>query len=642
MRNNTFIFPGLLVISYFQFGITYGIGQSIPKGKPNIILIMTDDQSPFPIETATTNQSRSFGFNGDNHVYTPNIDRLAKNGVVFTQAYVCTAVCAASRYSTLTGRYAGRCEAVSFIQLFPKGQFSRVENNTELEENMENFPRLLQKAGYITGFVGKSHVIDHYLLGASLTGDYGFMKVAKNADPNVPEVSAAMAFNHEYWVKRIKEFGFNYVNAVYAANLKELENDSLNVHNVEYKNKAALEFIDQCGSEPFFLYYSENIPHGPAPWIKSGGKYKYGLDANPKFTSKGYVDKDYGYLPSRDEIKQDVLSHGKDMDHAWLRWFDNAVGAVVNKLKEKGILENTVIIITSDHGQYNHGKATNYEGGVKIPLMVSWPAGIPSGTTYEELVQNIDFAPTFLDMAGIDLSSKKSLDGVSLKNVLLGTQKSPVHDYLFFEIGFARAVRTKNWKYITVRYDEATNAKIAKGDKFNGFNGEVLDLPYYVKNGQLGYYSAKNNPHYFESNQLYDMVNDPMETTNLFDSKQKEADELKQKLTVVLNSFTERPYAEFSDGKSISTESGNLNEDYKQKNSLKVFPNPSKCSFNIELPESNDKAMYTIYTPDGEIIEKGKLDGCFASIHMEGFSNGYYILRITSGTKTFVHQLHLN
>lgn len=642
MKKKAFIYIGLTVLSWSYFGIMNSTGQTMPRGKPNIILIMTDDQSPFPFETATVNQARPFGFNGDSHVYTPNIDKLANDGLVFTQAYVSTSVCSASRYTTLTGRYAGRCEGVSFLQQFPKGQFARVENNTELEETQENLPRLLQNAGYLTGFVGKSHVIDHYLLDASTKGDYGFIKIAQNADPNVPEVSAAMAFNHEYWVKRIKEFGFDYVNAVYAANLKELNNDSLNVHNVEYKNKAALEFIDQCGSEPFFLYYSENVPHGPAPWVKSGGKYTKGLDANPKFTSKGYVDADYSYLPSREEIKQDVVAHGKDLNHAWLRWFDHAVGAVVDKLKEKGIHENTVIIITSDHGQYNHGKATNYEGGVKIPLMVYWPAGIASGSTYNELVQNIDFAPTFLDLAGIDPSGKTTLDGVSLKNVLLGSEKTPVHDCLFYEIGFTRAVRTKNWKYIAVRYDDATNAKIARGEKFNGFNGELLDLPYYIKNAHLGYYAAKNNPHYFEGDQLYDMVNDPMESTNLFDSKQNEVIALKQKLTGLLQSFSERPYAEFSDGKTIASGLTNLKEDWRTKDVLKVFPNPTKSTFYIELPESNELLLYTIYSSEGVVIEKGKLEDCISSIHLNGISRGSYILRITSGTRNLIHQLLLN
>lgn len=96
---------------------------------------------------------------------------------------------------------------------------------------------------------------------------------------------------------------------------------------------------------------------------------------------------------------------GKDVAHAWLRWFDHAVGAVVDKLKEKGIYENTIIIITSDHGNYNAGKTTLYESGVRVPLMMHWPAGIKANSEYNELVQNIDFTPTFLDLAGADLKN---------------------------------------------------------------------------------------------------------------------------------------------------------------------------------------------------------------------------------------------
>ena len=91
------------------------------------------------------------------------------------------------------------------------------------------------------------------------------------------------------------------------------------------------------------------------------------------------------------------------------------MGSVIEKLKEKGLLENTLIIITSDHGNYNFGKSTICEGGIKIPLMMYWEAGIKAGSTYDELVQNIDFTPTFLELAGVSLKSVKELDGVSLK-----------------------------------------------------------------------------------------------------------------------------------------------------------------------------------------------------------------------------------
>ncbi len=534
------------------------LGMSLfAQNRPNIIFIMTDDQSAivptvddaefmFSDGNGRGVQSHPFGFNGDTKVYTPIIDGLAKNGMIFTNAYVSSSVCSPSRYTTLTGRYAGRCEGKSFSNEFPKGKMTRVENNTELEENKENLPRLLQKAGYRTGFVGKSHVIDHYLLNKNNWQKNGLMTYEQNADPHDPEVTKAMAFNHVFWAKRIKEFGFDYANGVYAANLLELRNDSLNVHNVDWKNKAALEFIGQSGDEPFFLYYSEMVPHGPAPWIEKNGKYIYGLDANPHFTSKGYVEDDFENMPNRELIKKEVIAAGKNPDHAWLTWFDKAVGAVVEKLKETGKLENTLIIITSDHGNYNFGKSTIYEGGVKIPLMMYWPAGIKAGSKYNELVQNIDYTPTFLDLAGVNLNSLKELDGVSLKETLKGSQK-PVHDYLFFELGFARGVMNKDWKYITVRYDEETEEQVKNGVIFKGWSGHDHKLPYYIRNSHLGYHAALLNVHYFEQNQLFDMKNDSKENNNIAAVHPGKVKEMETLLIKSLKSFPGRPYGELAE-----------------------------------------------------------------------------------------------
>jgi arylsulfatase A-like enzyme len=533
------------------------------KSRPNIIFIMTDDQSSlvptaedagfdFSDGNGTGVQSHPFGFNGDPDVHTPHIDLLARDGIIFTRAYVSSSVCSPSRYTTLTGRYAGRCEAPSFIKLFPPGQMTRIENNTELEENRENLARLLQKAGYRTGFVGKSHVIDHHLLRKSNWEASGLESYEQGADPNQPRVSEKMAQNHRVWTERIKEFGFDYANGIYAANLKELNNDSLNVHNVEWKNRAALEFIEQSGDEPFFLYYSETVPHGPAPWIRINGNYTYGLDANPRFTGEGLVHDDYKGMPTRGQILEGVRAAGKDPDHAWLSWFDEAVGAVVEKLKEKGKLENTLIIITSDHGNYNYGKSTLYEGGVKIPLMMYWPAGIKPGSRYEELVQNVDYAPTFLELAGVELNSVKQLDGVSLVESLRGKQE-PIHDYLFFELGFARGVMTKEWKYIAVRYDEKSEKQIAEGVVLTGWNGHKYKQPYYIRNSHLGYHAALLNEHYFERNQLFDMINDPRENQNLADSNPEMLVEMKKMLLRSLESFPDRPYGEFL-SKSMTNE----------------------------------------------------------------------------------------
>ena len=523
-------------------------------GPPNIIFIMTDDQSAVipTTEDGTFDfsdgnragiQSHPFGFNGDPEVHTPHIDHLAENGMVFTRAYVSSSVCSPSRYTTLTGRYAGRCEGNSFSRLFPKGQMTRIENNTELEEKGLNLARLLKGAGYRTGFVGKCHIIDHHLLRKANWEEFGLKSYDPSADPHVPEISEKMASNHRAWAERIKQFGFDYANGIYSANLRELYNDSLNVHNLEWKNQAALDFIDKAGDEPFFLYYSETVPHGPAPWIRRDGKYIFGLDANIGFTGEGWVDDLSSGMPGREEIKEEVLLSGKNPDHGWLTWFDEAVGSVVEKLKEKGILENTLIIVTSDHGNYNYGKSTIYEGGIKIPLMMYWPAGIQPGSRYDELVQNIDYTPTFLDLAGVQLDSTLQFDGVSLRPVLAGAQ-DPVHDYLFFELGFARGVMTKDWKYITVRYDEKSEQQVADGVVFTGWNNHTYTQPYYIRNSHLGYHAALLNEHYFERDQLYDLRNDPHENKNIFEDSPQQAEELKALLVESLQSFPDRPYGE--------------------------------------------------------------------------------------------------
>jgi arylsulfatase A-like enzyme len=595
--------------------------------RPNIIFIMTDDQSPIPIEAASSTESRPFGFNGDRYVHTPVIDSLAKNGIIFSRAYVPSSVSSASRYSILTGRYPGRCETNFFMRENPAGEIARPENNVELEESKQNLPRLLKSAGYRTGFVGKSHIIDHDLLNASITGSAGFKVYGKGDDPNVPAVSAAMAYNHDLWATRIKEFGFDYANAVYSANFKELNNDSLNVHNIEWKNKAALEFIEQSGDEPFFLYYSENIPHGPAPWTKRDGKYLYGLDANPKFTSKGLVEADYSYLPGRNEIKTEVKALGLDENHAWLTWFDYAVGAIVEKLREEGKLENTLIIITSDHGNYNNEKATMYEGGVKIPLMMFWPAGIKAGSTYDELVQSIDFPVTFLDLAGVDLGTISPVDGISLKNVLSGS-KDPVHDHLYFEIGYARGVMTKNWKYVAVRYDEETERGIEAGMKFPGFESELLDAPYYTRNKHLGFYAAQKNPLYFKRDQLFNLVNDPDELVNLYDSKPDIGINMKKILQESLKTFPGRPYGEFAE---VTTSISN-NNSIADELEVQICPNPSEGCFNVKLPASLQDGKYKVYDLGGSLINDGSFANDQFELNLISEPRGCYIITLSNVT----------
>ncbi len=617
-------FSTISVVLLFNFFLSNGQTQ-----QPNIILIVTDDQSSIPLRNSDNqNQSRPFGFNGDTKVHTPIIDNLASNGLVFSNAFVSSSICSPSRYSILTGKYAGRSEGIKFLNNFPLGSLSRISNNTELEEHNTNLAKELQAIGYKTAFFGKSHIIDHDLLETYTQGNNGFMSYSQTDNPYNSSVTNAMKFNHDKWANRMKDFGFDYVDAFYAANLRELKNSDLNIHNVEYKNKSVINFIANSGAEPFFIYYSETIPHGPAPYWLNNGNYYAGLDSDINITSKGVLTQDYSYLPTRLEIKNEISSiPNKDLRHAWLRWFDHAVGAVIDKLEQTGKLDNTIIIITSDHGDFNNGKATNYEGGIKVPLMMYWKNGITTPKTYDELVQNIDLAPTILDLANVDISNSV-MDGKSLKNIISNNSIAPIHDYLFFEIGYSRAIRTKDWKYITVRYDNTTNTKIANGQTFNGPNGTQVSLPYYIPNVSLGSLSAAEYPLYHVKDQLFDLNNDPYETVNLFDINTDKSTELRHILRTELLSFPNRPYQEFTNtnfdltitnnsivGKIIAgyqgwfntpTDGSNLNWKHYQTtfNGLKKFePGHVTVDFWPDMSEADSDEKYnTSFThKDGSI-----------------------------------------
>ncbi len=521
--------------------------KPLTADRPNIVLFITDDQSPFADRMrGKFDSAKAFGFNGEQQVHTPEIDRLAREGIIFTRAYVASSVCTPSRYTTLTGRHAGRCTGQVFSELHPPGVMTQVENNTELEADRLNLGKVLQANGYRTGFVGKCHVVDHLVLKQKQNweSEYGLKYYSEVDDPQESEISERMKHNHVAWCKRVGQHGFDYVDGLYAANLRELHNEKANVHNVEWTTHAALEFI-KTSDQPFFLYYATTAPHGPVPWIKFDGKYVHGLDSDPRMTGEGWKENDYSFMPSREAIKERAVANGSSLKDAWLHWIDSSIGAIRKELELQGKFDNTLFIITSDHGAWRHGKTTLYEGGLRVPLAMHWPKQITAGSVYDELVQNIDYAPTILEAAKIEPPKELPLDGVSLWPVLKGSQK-PVHDHLFAELGYSRGVLTKDWKYIAVRYHEKTNKRIVKGRPFTDFNGKEIKKPYLTRNKHLGFHASRFNPHYFEADQLYHMSEDPEEIRNIANENPGKLKEMKDLLRADLATFQGRPFGELT------------------------------------------------------------------------------------------------
>jgi arylsulfatase A-like enzyme len=539
----------LIILGIVCCGPSLAAGAAPPPPRPNVVLIITDDQSPFVWEyTGGYRSTEAFGYCDDEQVSSPEIDRLARDGLVFTRAYVSSSVCSPSRYATFTGRYGGRCTGPHFMRLHPPGTMTRVENNTELELDRPSLPTLLQAAGYRTGFVGKSHVVKHDVHNAPQSWErHGLQTYARDADPRDPAITARMQHNHAQWQRWIAAYGFDFVGHVYPANLRELYNEDLNVHNVEWTTAAALEFIDEAkAGEPFFLYYATTVPHGPAPWIRQKGKFVHGLDADPGMTGEGYITPEYEFMPTRAELLAHARQTGKPVASAWVHWFDAAVGALRTRLEEKGLWENTLFIVTSDHGAWRHGKTTLHEGGLRVPLVMHWPAGIRQPAEYAGLVQNIDYAPTILDLAGVTPPAEMQCDGVSLVPVLRGSDQ-PLRKFLFAELGYARGIVTDDWKYIAVRYTEDIEEKIAAGATFEGFEGRTIKQPYMTRNGHLGFHASSHNPHYFDRDQLYDLTADPREEQNLADIHPGRVRQMQAMLRDVLRTFENRPFGEFTE-----------------------------------------------------------------------------------------------
>jgi arylsulfatase A-like enzyme len=535
---------GFLVV-FCSFTIT--VHAEAPR--PNIILIMTDDQSPIAERVPGLNEPQAFGAYGG-HVLTPNIDRMAAEGIRFDDANVATPVCTASRYNFLTGRYSTRSQGLHFNNIYPPGTMSRTENMVELDPpgTLSNLPQQLQAAGYRTGFVGKSHIIRHDLLDSPTNWKAsGLRTYPIDADPYDPAVSAALSHNHTKWTEWMKPYGFDFVDGFYTANLYEQFLKGNNQHHLEWTVSKALDFIEgsRDARHPFFLYFATTIPHGPEPYQKSAGKYPFGLDGDIHVTPEGISWDTYPFMPSRAEIRAQTAAAGLPEDVAYMTWFDAGVGAILQKLRDIGADENTLIILTSDHGSWRNGKATLYEGGLRVPMISRWPASHQAGRTYRELINSIDFAPTVLDLAGVTPPAG-TMDGRSYRSVLEGSS-APIQDAIFAELGWARTVKTKKWKYIVVRYPAEEQSKILRGEKFPGGEGSSpIDRPYYSWNPNLGYYAARNNPHYFEADQLYDLEADPKEERNVFAEHPEVVAELHHSLETWLRSFPDRPYGDFT------------------------------------------------------------------------------------------------
>lgn len=374
------------------------------------------------------------GCYGQQRFETPHIDRLALDGTRFTRGYSGTTVSAPSRASLMTGLHTGHTPIRGNKEVQPEGQYP-------LPEGTYTLFHLFKEAGYTTGAFGK--------WGLGFPGSTG--------DPVHQGVDHFFGYNcqrkaHNYYPSHLWD---NQTKIV----LPENEGGRLGTYSQDLIQEKALEFIDQQKENPFFLFVPMVLPHAelivPEDSIirRFRGRFEetpyQGVDNLTAFNNGGYRSRE----------------HPRATHAAMVTRLDQHVGEIVKKLEEVGLLENTLIIFTSDNGPHREGgadpdffnsnsiyrgyKRDLYEGGIRVPTIVSWQGKTPKGKENHFAFAFWDYLPTFAEL--LDKSLPATTDGISILPVLLGKEGQQERDYFYFEfqeMGGRQAVIQGDWKLL--------------------------------------------------------------------------------------------------------------------------------------------------------------------------------------------------
>jgi arylsulfatase A-like enzyme len=347
------------------------------------------------------------GVHGCSDIPTPHIDSLAAGGVQCTSGYVSGPYCSPTRAGLLTGKYQTR-----FGHEFNPGPPGQGDNDAKgLDLKQQTLADRLKAVGYKTGMVGKWHLgntPEFHPMSRGFDEFFGFLGGAYTYFPNRPGTRMDQ-------VLRGRE----------RSGEKEYLTDAF--------GREAVGFIGRHEKEPFFLYLTFNAVHTP-------------MEATEKYLSR--------FANVADQKRRTYC--------AMMSAMDDAIGAVLGKLKSAGLEENTLIFFVSDNGgpQASNGsdntplrgdKATTWEGGVRVPYLVQWKGKLPAGVKYDQPVIQIDFLPTALAAAGAPVSPGEGLDGVNLLPYLSGESKAAPHKALYWRFGTQMAVRQGDWKLVRAR-----------------------------------------------------------------------------------------------------------------------------------------------------------------------------------------------
>ncbi len=483
------------------------------KTLPNVVILFSDELTPEYLSC----------YGGD--IPTPHIDKLAEQGIRFERAYTVSSMCTPSRFSLLTGMYPGRCKADTFLKTNPENKPYNIAWNTHITSSTQTIAKILKEAGYTTGMAGKWH---------NGMGNEPLYLPAfnENENPESPEVQEKLQEHQRMVSERVKKVGgFDYAASVLHGNYDYFPIKSLQPHNFEWMTEGAKKFLDQQknADKPFFLYVATTAIHGPAHHLS--------LQSDVTMTLEG-IRSDLAKYQSKRQTKheelKDLPAHVQHL-HSGMWFLDEHVGAVLQSLEDNKLAENTLVIFMADHN-VEPGKATSYEKGLHVPLVMQWPGHIPKNTVTSELVQTVDMLPTILNFTG-STAEALTADGISLLPVMTQPLANLNRTYLYAENGYSRAMIGEKFKYIAFRLP---------GDVLNQMkSGDMEFAPNYLNTFKQAHshIAMKYHQHYFDPDQLYNLEDDPYEMNNLAEHPdyQNILQVMKDSLHDVLNTF-EHPY----------------------------------------------------------------------------------------------------
>ncbi|HTF21582.1 MAG TPA: arylsulfatase [Chryseolinea sp.] len=392
---------------------------------PNIVLILADDLG-----------YGDLGCYGQQKFKTPNIDRLAREGILFTQYYAGTSVCAPSRSALLTGQDTGHTPIRGNKSVEPEGQWPLPANSITLAE-------LLKQAGYATGAFGK----------------WGLGYIGTEGDPNRQGFDRFYGYNcqalaHNYYPGHLWD---NRARIELPGNTGDENSD----YAPKLIHQQALKFMEDNRNKPFFLYYPTTLPHAElvVPELELAafrGKY------NPEVPY-------HGAKPGDEKFREGPYASQSEPHAAFaamVTYLDRQVGELMQKLEELGIANNTVVIFTSDNGPHLEGgadpdyfnsngplrgyKRDLYEGGIRVPFIARWSGTIPAGVRSSTVAVAWDILPTCASLCAANVPA--DIQGVSLLPTLLGKGRQQQHEYLYWEFhegGGSKAIREGKWKLVS-------------------------------------------------------------------------------------------------------------------------------------------------------------------------------------------------